>query len=225
MGVPRVYRTGGEAAIASYNYVDIANGLGIVTFFGGSLGLSGTTKYILSPDEFYSNKVFTHAIDITPSTNQLYQSLDFDARFNLPRLIKGDVIVNVPVLLRNYGGVGTISGTAYTIATLSRLDSLGNETIISSGAGTRIQVSIAQTANAEKMFTNVIALSGAQKFNKGESLRITTDVYAGASISNQTLGVHVGHDPKNRLEDPEHPDVVWTAPTIMSVQVPFVVDL
>lgn len=54
MVLPVVYRTGGESAAATYDFMDLADGSGVVTLYGG---IDQSAAGVLSRNQFYSDVI------------------------------------------------------------------------------------------------------------------------------------------------------------------------
>lgn len=81
-----------EPAIASYDWIDISSGLGIIQFMGAKAAISSTEyEWILTTNSnFYSNgKLGYTALNGFDKT--------FEAKINKPMTVKGDAFVNIPI--------------------------------------------------------------------------------------------------------------------------------
>ena len=100
MGVPIHYRKVPENIVKSYDYIDVADGTGVVIFFGASTMADTTESYFLTRNALYSHSVNVQAASGagTPPTFARNLDLDFDlTTFNLPRRIKGVCRGNITV--------------------------------------------------------------------------------------------------------------------------------
>ena len=86
--LPVAFPIPGESAIASYSYTDIAEGTGVVSFYGAeTYDTTASTKYILTTNSIISNNPEI----ISPNGNY-----DFDLTpFNMPKTIKGTAYFSV----------------------------------------------------------------------------------------------------------------------------------
>jgi len=103
-GVPLVYRGGGENIISSYDFKDIASGIGYEVFYlmVANHGTDGV-KYILTPNSaFYS---YTPETVTTSGTAYTFDS----STFNLPRVVKGTAVVNIGLDVTASGGDDTVA--------------------------------------------------------------------------------------------------------------------
>lgn len=104
MSVPIKYRNYSEQAIASYDYIDLANGSGIETFYGFvqrygfQIGITEYRKYSLQNEPTLSEineTTLTKTLSIGQAfDSDNYKNFDFTP-FNLPRIIKGKATVLV----------------------------------------------------------------------------------------------------------------------------------
>lgn len=204
-----------ESAVASYNYTDIAEGTGIVTFQGFNSVDDSGISYKLSSNAPYSNDIYTQeTIDAQTYTKEI--DADFDVEFNGPHRIRGKVICNVPI------GLGIPSGTgyAYVIAKLRKWDGSTETEIASEQSETLDNI----TTDTAKMLCFVIDASSAEtKFNKGDTLRITLEVWTKRGGTSGPK-VAIGHSPQQR--DASASDCFTTGDlTKLTFYVPFVLDL
>ena len=83
MAVPGVYRKSGEGSIASYTFTDIAEGTGVVKFYGAVTN-APAAAYMLAANPEYSSDIELDLQDAGTTT------LNFDlAPFNLPKILTG----------------------------------------------------------------------------------------------------------------------------------------
>src|SRR3990167_9378636 len=78
-----------SAAIASFNYTDIAEGTGVVLFYGATHKEVSTTSYFLTTNTPYSNDVITSGAILQSANWTEVINKNFDVRFNRPQNIKG----------------------------------------------------------------------------------------------------------------------------------------
>ena len=85
-GIPQIIPVPSVKANASYDFVDIATGLGFVLYYGVS-GAEPTQTYILASEPLRSNLTYTGRSGAGTTT------LTFDTSvFNLPRTVKGTAL-------------------------------------------------------------------------------------------------------------------------------------
>ena len=77
MGVPEVYRKSRQRAIATFDYIDIAEGTGTVIFFGYNTQIQdGTKSYHLGRAKVFSQDVETGSGD-TITADGVHLDIDF----------------------------------------------------------------------------------------------------------------------------------------------------
>jgi len=92
MGFKRKYTRTAQPAIASYSYTDIADGTGVQKFYGAKL--SGS--WLLTTQSIYSQSIFSQVT--VNSTSGTLLLADFETTFNLPKVVKGDVVITAPIM-------------------------------------------------------------------------------------------------------------------------------
>lgn len=200
MAIPQVYEVGAEAGVASYDYTDIASGVGYSKFYLMVSDDDSGRQYSLQPSTFYSFLVETK------KTNNSV-TLTFDSSpFNLPRTIRGTAYLNIGIQMEAPAGDIT--------ATFQKWDG-SNATNIA----TPVVDSGRNTADAivfcfEMPCTQTI-------ITKGEQLRLVLTLDT-AGTSGEYIAV--GHDPLNRdgaTLKPASEDTI----TSSNINVPFRIDL
>ncbi|KKL85263.1 hypothetical protein LCGC14_1956470 [marine sediment metagenome] len=203
--LPVKFRKASEAAIASYNYTDIAEGTGVVTFYGMTTKQDTTKTYILTSSATnFSNDASTGSAAVT-TTNAIRLDLDFDlSTFNLPKRIRGTAIVEASLSATK----NATSMAYYYIAKIKK-----NDVVI--GQAQSETNSVASDTKYETM-TVKIPITTIQNFKKSDILRLTMEVWAGTASGSGSVSLF--HDPKNRT-------VATSLTTQLKVDVPFVLDL
>lgn len=218
MVIPRIFSNERERTLASYDYLDIASGAGFVKYYGFNTGDSVGTEYGLSAEKVYSDDVET---DVTALTTSYVKKLDLDfdtTTFNLPQTVKGDVIINVTTGARHNSG-NTLS--TYVIAKVRKWDG-ATETEI---ANTQSETWAVVSNNVQKSNTFTFKVTVAKTlFKKGETLRITFEVWAKASGVSASAITTIAHSPFDNVDDidPSSQDSVTTQ---LLAFVPFEVDV
>jgi len=206
-------------AVATFDYQDIASGTGYVLFYGGTLA-DGTASgsYVLSDNAFYADKVVTRTVANPSSWTKLIEE-DFDVTFNLPRIIKGNALLTIPIGIKHaadgeeymkyYGHVYKVSG--------------GAEEFLVSGSST-IEVFTGVGAAAIARTNSTLLTLPITNFKKDDILRLTVQLVAKGGST--TYGF--AHDPKNRNDDAAGAEIVIIPDgidTIMEFHVPFRIDI
>jgi len=193
--VPISFPVPTEAAIASYSYTDVAEGTGIITFYGASHQEESTEAYFLTQNEVYSNSVNT-TIAIAETSFTKVIDHDYDLVFNLPKRIKGKARCNITIAGGDSNSANT-SGEVYAIIKIRHYDG-STETEVASGQSETL--AFESSANTSKTMCVEIDVSTARHYKKGETLRITVEIWAKKTAANSTW-VGYGHDPKDRNVD------------------------
>src|SRR3990167_921129 len=225
MALPITYRRYGEAGIASYDYTNIATGIGTEIFYPAE---TSSGAYILSPNIIFSHRslgTISHSADAAWAEKG---SFAFSSAFNFPRIIKGDVLLNIPMGLRSQFTSEVYY--YYPQVTLYQLDGRTNQLIklgvITSGA-IRTTPSIANQTFDFAHYALKINV-GKTKLKKNDSLRVDIALWT-RSNSGHNANVMIGHDPQNRTSGAFDIDAMTTGTinyrTDTQVHVPFVIDL
>lgn len=162
----------GESAIASYNWTDVADGTGVITFYASAKRDSSGYDYVLGTDESERTSLeYTQASSSSSSSAEKIIDLDFDlTAFNSPRIIRGTAKFTIP--FNHKSTVGTKTSYGYVIGVLKKYYN-SVETII--GTAT----SISHTSTSSTYSTPVIAEMSASltktHFEKGSILRLTLE--------------------------------------------------
>lgn len=189
-----------ESSIATYNYSDIASGVGYAEFFGF---MENGGDYMLTDNSsFYSNASVT-LIGAGATFNQNFDTNVFDS----PRLLKGFIIANIPIIR----GAGNSAKTDITL-TAYHVDASSTATQLAQATGESVTTAAAYTLDNFMQCFIFPAIN--QQFKKGDTLRINVNIMVG----NNTF--YVGHDPVNRTSV-----LGASLPTKMSFLVPFRIDL
>lgn len=211
------------SAIASYNFTDLASGEGFVSYYGlrtqsADILTSNANNYSGTNTTTNNEMIETNSTVAEDSSTKTQRiNINFDLSFNVPQIIKGTAIVNIPF------GYSTSAGSITTLqagvsAKISHVDSSNNETFLVSGAAT-IQHSTSSPLDVEEFITIPLAISPARQFTKDEKLRLNINIGA-AGTNSQSWVVVVGHDPKNRTGTN-----LTSEDTNLIAHIPFVIDI
>ncbi len=219
-------------ALVSYDYVDFSNGTGYDIYYGakGSNGSLMTTTQA----NVYSEEITTqHTGEFATSYGAAKLDVDFDINFNLPKDIKGDILLNVPVgIMGLEAGASTfdwyVRGYAYHFN--------GGEIQIATATSEAFQVVSALGNGVIDTYEKVVLLkmnvASVKHFKKGDTLRITIQTFMRRGGVTGTGIIGIGHDPLNRN------DFTWKQEdgtvisqiitdgntTRLSIHVPFVIE-
>jgi len=210
MPVPVVYRKSGEGAIASYNFYDIGAGIGYKTFYGMDLVEVSTDKYALSPE------VLSPLVGYTYSGQGGTLDLDFDLSIQIPLILKGNCLINVPI------GCEVPSLQDLTIPVTIKLYKVsgGVETQLG-GTVTKsiILLAVNTGANKHKILAGRIIVP-TTLFKSGDTIRISVAT-AACGANNRSV---IYHDPTNSTAN-LYPGDGSTSSISLLVDLPFRIDL
>ena len=189
MALPEIYRKYRQAAIASYDYTDIAEGTGIVAFLGSQSEQTTNSTYLLTTSSHFANDMLTSAALSGSVADAKQMDLDFDVVFNQPQNIRGNAYISATVgcAARNTG-----TTTIYFIAKLRKWDGT-TETEIASAQSQNYAVT---NAPAVKTLLCRMPLTATTHFKSGETLRLTMEIWAANTTGAATLVFY--HDPAGR---------------------------
>jgi len=206
-------------AVASYDFFDLASGKGIKTFYCGdvnSVSGANTIEYKMGTSPWYSDQGYF----VRTRAEGAWIDLTFDMILNMPLVIEGETIINVPIIQKNDSG-GTNNITSHTIAALYKVD--GDQAIfLGSGASVFKKNGV---GNNEGIF---------------HLHAISFDIPKTRIIPNQKMRVNVqssgkyvqvvGFDPHGRTNDEIFDgtgaaSTDWGTTTALTAQIPIVIDI
>lgn len=178
MTLPQFFRNDRERAIVSFNFLDIADGTGIVEF-------NMMTSKIADALNFNLNKAVMEVGNTDPTTvtsherrtffNAAEQNRIFElSTFNTTKTIRGDCFINFTL-------VATSSNTGTTVFTISLLKN-----------GSTITSTTATTTKTETM--NILLDIPRTNFKSGDVMAIKIELTSETGVGSYFLL----HDPKNR---------------------------
>ena len=187
--------------LASYDFIDILAGTGYITFHGGSCA-GQAANYVLSSQAFPADDstnasvagLFTRSIALT-GTDVKVIDVDFDAVINLPINLKG--------LLIAWAGMTCTASDASskTFYPVIRLRKWAGTTETEIANATLIAVPSITTGTDFHVTRNVsMNIANTVHFKKGETLRLTVEVWGSKSGGTVTLELY--HDPLGRADAP-----------------------
>lgn len=196
MAVPTIFSERSSKPIATYNYTDFSEGVGVVEFYAGQTKDSSSTKGRLDRNVFRpcgvyrstrvacSDAAFTKKID-----------LDFDtSTLNIPKSLQGTFMATVPLTIN--GKWSDDNAQAYLVVNLIKVGTDGTtETNILTITSATIDNSGTLHDNKYITFTGQVPLTF---INTGEKIRITVEVW-GKWISGTSgvIGLMTAYDPYN----------------------------
>ncbi len=189
MAIPQVYEAGAEAAFASYDYIDIAEGTGIIILNGMAVQDDSGVDHILSRNTLYSHPKETTAATTTSSTFAEALSLNFDlSPFNLPRTLEGTAWFSLSWKI----AFATSNQQAYFIVRLKK----GAVEI----GSVQTQTGATASAGVDEGWLSLVTIpvTTAVHFKKGDVLRVTIEGWARNPSNANASVISLAHDPKDR---------------------------
>jgi len=184
-----------ESPLITFSFTDVAEGTGIQTFFLANTKEDTTTSYLLTGNEIYSNdQIETVSLAIDTSSFTKFGDFDFDTSvLNLPRNIRGTLSSNLFWSIQKATGFVC---QGYIILKLRKWDgttetevtSVQSETVTSTQAGVE-QISAVQVLVSDT------------HFKKGDTIRLTVEVWAKNTDPSNQGTIKFGNDPQNRIDD------------------------
>ena len=215
MAISPIFSKSGEGMFATYSYNEVASGSGIIEFY---CALDQSSNGILTTSSIYSDKIFTK-VAMNADTTQYYKTIDydFDMNINIPLNLKGITYVNVPFGFSQTTSGGGEGGFIYVITRLRKWDG-ASETEIANGTSrifdnlTSPQLPYTFLIKFDTPFTH---------YKKGETLRLTIEMWSKLHGTNDPKYSYLGHDPQDRT---------WTGaspinPSQLKAYIPTKIDL
>jgi|SRR3990167_1946044 len=183
-------------ALATFDFADVAEGAGYVTYYGSVSRDTVTDSYILTRDTTAQSNWISTSSTVTGGPTKILD-LDFDITFQVPR-----TIYNIPIRCAiTLGGVKTslTSSNAwdeYAIIKIRKWDGAAETEIVSGTTETLSAVDAASLDIKSKMMFLQIANTAKTHFARGETLRVTVEIYL--TVANSRAQAGFAHDPLNR---------------------------
>jgi hypothetical protein len=222
-------------ALANFNFNDVAQGVSNVVFYGGNHVDTGGSDEVFSNSTFYSSWIVHKAYDERLDTYTEKLNVDFDLTFGAPRIVNGNVIVNVPMAMGDaHAGAETETVGVRGQFLLYHVTSGGTETELGDKTTEDYEQSLSDNAQAGIMYCEFFSVTN-QKFRVGEKLRLTVKLFA--KNENDRYKVWgIGCDPQNRNDVQGNgtaggnPSQAWlcfpdNVDTNLIIQVPFKIDI
>lgn len=216
--IPTEFRKSADFA-ATYEFNDIASGLGYQKFYGAVLSkMSGAiivSGAVLTDNEIYSHYPYLRHSTTGGFSKTKLAELDFDSSdFNLTRVIDGKMLLNFPYYLET--GTGSGMNTQF-IATLYKVDGTTETFLVS---GQTLTQEIAASASGSGYCAMELEIPKT-KITNGDKLRITAEWYVTSTAgAGQTAIAVWSFDPANR-----DPLSKFDSGTSTEFYIPFVIDL
>lgn len=183
------------ASLANYNWIDAAEGTGIVVYYGFSTEDNGTTTYGMTTDTPHSNTVLTFG-ETTGAAAEKVLDLDFDLEYNLPKTIKGKFYASVPFVQGNTDL--NYHADSWIVVKVRKWDG-ASETEIASNTKSTVKSTASAEVRSFIVFIE-IDIATATTFAVGDSLRVTVELWLERLAANNGRGA-LFHDPADRTHD------------------------
>lgn len=182
---------GGQGGIPTYDYRDLEDGRGVVTYNGYKAISSGpTVTYHLGKEAPYSDS--SNLSIVIGGIVGVPTSVDIDTgTFATPRVLNGTMIINFCVaVMRTPAGAATLTPSIKVY----HVDASSTETQVGS---TWTGVGLTSAGGGDHQHRTYLAQISCprKKFKRGEKLRIE---FTGTATTNDFSDVEVGIDPQNR---------------------------
>lgn len=214
--IPQNFPPVQDAAIATYDYTDIAEGTGIVTYYGAK----NQSSYILTRDSLYTDDTNSSGDGVTSASTTSVQTMtklfdhDYDLEFNFPKTVKGTAHCNITL-----GTYSTERRLIKAVWDVQKYDGT-TETHLISGASTVENYGSSGVAATIKLISLDVPET---HFKKGETLRCTIELWGQATAGvSGTFGY--AHDPMNRNDGGSTQIVDDDTDTRLIFKIPFRID-
>jgi len=216
--LPISFPVPGESAIASYDWVDVSNGNGYVKYYLSTIiSGTGTLNYTLSNSGIYADSVAWQSAALTKTVNTLVFDNIFTTYLNTPKVVNGNVIVNVAA---KAGGIEAckIRNDAYFIKIVG-----GVETTLGQVSGALITATSGTPVMDHEIISSLIIPITNQNIRKGDQIGVRLKTYAWKTADSTPSLIYMGFDPMNRTSSLTGPNILTT--TNSQLNVPFRIDL
>lgn len=192
--LPSEFRKSSEIAV-NFDFFDIANGTGINIMYPGIVNTLGISGGILLGEQFYSAKAAVSASVNYNTGVSKKVGIDCDFDLNKTLTLKGKTLINFAGGVEcTHGGGGSYHFFGQAILKKVK-DGVETEVLTLSGAV------INQTLGSGGTRFFYDAIGGTipkTKFNKGETLRLTMELWGKTDSTGVSTTSAIGLDPQNR---------------------------
>lgn len=188
---PKTFIRSSEGAVVSYNWTDLASGSGYQTYYLAK----DQTGYILTSHVAYSDVILTKVVMGATGLTKHFDQV-FSATLNTPRVVNGNVIVEI--------AAQTIEDdmTLYFIGKFVRIRG-GSETVIANATGTTMTGTAGAGVNDHNSrFMISIPVTNAV-FAKGDKIGVRLEGWTTSPFAAANYYILVGHDPRSRTDSVE----------------------
>jgi len=216
---PILFRDTAKKIIITYNYLDIAEGTGVVVFYGNHLQRAGSSYYKLLTTAIYSHNIQQTPVVFTDTSWTQKFDLDFEVVFNIPKTIKGLVKASIPIWVESNDDGNVSSGKAY-VRIYKLKGGVGTPILLGERESGPVNVDQTPRDFAKNVLTDV--LIPLTHFSKGDMLRIKVEVW-GIVAAGVLSKISVAHDPVGRTTT-EFPGTEGDT-TIIRFDIPFLIEV
>lgn len=189
--MPLSFPLPGESAVASYPYTDVAEGTGVVVYYGAHKRIDSTDSYFLTTNVVASDEIAKDSGTHSNASATKLIDLDFDVVFNKPKIVNGRCYFSVPFAVNNQ----STTGSGYVIAKVRKWDG-STETEIANAQSRTIESDGTPVTNARTLLFSVDVTNA--EFSAGQTLRITLEGWGVSASGAGWHHINIGHDPANR---------------------------
>ena len=207
--LPKQFLSTGEGAVASYSFIEIATGAGIMTLYAG---WTVDTKTLLN-NQFASNTIMSQSGNIGGSPDAIRLDQDYDMVVTKPLTVEGTMIITAGIGVYRSGS----SNSGYFIFKFRKWDGSSETDIAENQSSTHSNNSTPGWTYST--FATDITIPRTH-FKIGDTLRLTVELW-GAGGANPSY-VAYGHDPQNRTTGW---DTTGVSPSRLTTFIPVRVDL
>jgi len=213
---PKPFPTPSSPAIASFNWTDIAEGTGIVKFYGFDSEDSTGTTHHLSTNAFYSTNIYSQSATFAGYDYLLKATWNFDlAPFNRSGTIQGTANFNIPWHLWTTEPAQSVAGYLQVLIqkVSGGVTTIGSVTTKEMSTGSLIY----DLANLHTSLTQT-------HFKVGDNLRISILMYGKKTNNASAVGYgFLTHSPQNREE--ANSTIAHLGSTKLEAYIPFKIEL
>lgn len=187
MTVPQFYRGKGEGVIPTYDFFDLATGIGYKRLYLGDT----RSGYNATSWEMASNQWYTCS-GATVAVGGAALDIDFNMNLNLPMLIKGQCLTGISLVRAKGGGTGSVP--ASIMVALSKVSD-GAETFLISGG-----YLITSDVSVDTFVNNMVGLKldiPKTHFKKGDTFKCNIK----SQVADANSEIRIMHDPFSRAKE------------------------
>lgn len=205
-----------EAGLTSYNYTDVAEGTGVIIFYGFDTQNDVTKSYMLSTSALYSEDRDTSGTTTNASFEKVLD-INFDLTLNLPKNVRGKILGNITNF--NTGAGASNAGESYAVIRFRKWDGTTQTEI----GNTQTKTLVGSSSNVVYSSTDafMINLGTNYHFKRNETIRITVEIW-GKKTGSNPFKCGFAHDPQDRTNTG---DVNSTEINKFIIHLPFRLDL